>query len=282
MANLENVRERSSQGIKPNRLESIKKIVFQYLENWSTIILILLFFLIWELLAQAGKISALVFPAPSKIIKTFVELLISGELLSHFTISLTRVLSGFLVGGGAGLVLGLILGWSSRLRKILDPIVAALHPVPKVSLLPMVIIIFGLGESSRIVMISISTFFPMLINTMAGVLQINPTYFEVAKNYGASKFNEFRKVVLPGSMPLVFTGARLSLKASLTITIAIEMIFSNEGLGSIAWLAWQTMRLTYLFAVIFLISFMGWGTNYLLQLSKKTLLPWHHEVRGSG
>lgn len=236
---------------------------------------------IWELLARLGKISPIIFPAPTIILRTFVFGFVNGLFTKDLVISLTRIFSGFLIGGGAGLIVGLMMGWSPTTRKILDPIVAALHPVPKFALLPMILIIFGLGEISRTAMVSIAAFFPMLVSTMTGVIQINPTYYEVVENYGASNLDIFRKVVLPGSLPYVMTGARLSLKSALTITIGVEMVFGNNGLGSILWLAWETMRLTYMYSVILIISIIGVGSVLLLETSKKYLLPWHHENRPS-
>lgn len=264
---------------KYSQLLVIYKERIQRLEKWSSLMFVIIVLLIWEMLVRAGLISKLIFPAPTSIFTTWWDLLLHGDLMQHFFITLTRMLSGFSIGGGLGLLLGLTIGWSKRLRIIFDPIIAAAHPIPKISLLPMVIIFFGIGESSRVAMVSIGSFFPMVINTMAGVLQVNPTYFEVAENYGANRWNMFRKVVVPGSMPMIFTGARLALQMSLTISISIEMIFSNNGLGSIAWVAWQTLRLTYLFSVLIMIAIMGVTSNFTLQYIKKWLLPWHHEVR---
>lgn len=224
-------------------------------------------------------ISAIIFPAPSLILQTLFTGIISGEYSMDLYYTFTRIIGGFLIGGTAGLVLGLVMGWSRTVRRILDPIVAALHPLPKFSLLPMIIIIFGIGESSRIAMVTLATFFPMLITTMAGVMEINPTYYEVVDNYGGSTLDAFRKVVLPGSLPFVMSGARLSLRSALTITIGVEMIFSNTGLGSILWLAWETMRLTHMWSVLIIVSIIGMGLTWILEKAKQRLTPWHQEGR---
>lgn len=262
----------------------MKKILSQgifknHRERLATLSLVLVFLLMWEGLAQAGLASPIIFPAPSKIIVSFITGLINGEFTHDSVLSVSRILSGFLVGGGAGLLLGLVLGWSRRIRRVLDPIVAALHPIPKLALLPMALIIFGLGETSRTVMVSISAFFPMVISTMAGVMQINPTYYEVVENYGASKLDIFRKVVLPGSLPYVMSGARLSLKSALTMTIGVEMIYGTNGLGSVLWLAWETMRMTDLYSAILIVSIMGISITWVLELFKRFFIPWLHENR---
>ncbi len=235
--------------------------------------------IIWEVLARFKVISAIIFPAPTLIIQTLITGIIGGEYTMDLYYTFTRIIGGFFIGGSAGLVLGLIMGWSRPIRKILDPIVAALHPLPKFSLLPMIIIIFGIGESSRIAMVTLATFFPMLITTMAGVMEINPTYYEVVDNYGGNTFDAFRKVVLPGSLPFVMSGARLSLRSALTITIGVEMIFSNTGLGSILWLAWETMRLTHMWSVLIIVSIIGMGLTWVLEKAKQKLTPWHQEGR---
>jgi NitT/TauT family transport system permease protein len=235
----------------------------------------------WELFARLGKISTVIFPAPTLIIKALFVDLAAGLYTKHVLISISRMLLGMLFGGTSGLILGLIMGWSRTVRRILDPIVATLHPIPKMTLLPMALIIFGLGETSRVVMVSISAFFPMLVNTMVGVRQINPTYYEVVENYGSSRLDIFRKVVFPGSLPYVLSGFRLSFKSALTTTIGIEMVFGNSGLGSFLWLAWETMRMWNLYAGIIIIAIIGAGTTWLIEFLKKYLLPWHHENRTS-
>jgi ABC-type nitrate/sulfonate/bicarbonate transport system permease component len=250
-------------------------------EKLTTIGIVFASLLIWEILSHADLISRIVFPAPSRIITQFFNGLVTGKYTTDMTITFTRIFSGFAVGGGTALILGLLMGFSRRIRKILDPIVAALHPIPRFALLPMVIIIFGIGEASRTAMVSIGAFFPMLINTMIGVMQVNPTYYEVAENYGASRFDLFRKVALPASLPFIIGGMRLSLKSALTITIGVEMVFGNTGLGSVLWLSWETMRMVDMYSVLMIVSIVGFGLTWLLEILKKILIPWHQEIRSA-
>jgi len=280
MENLESAREGSTRRHKDRSGEvSGTKLRGKRRESLITIGAVVLVLIIWEVLARFGLISAIIFPAPTLIFQTLFTGIVGGEYTMDLYYTFTRIIGGFLIGGSAGLILGLIMGWSRTVRKILDPIVAALHPLPKFSLLPMIIIIFGIGESSRIAMVTLATFFPMLITTMAGVMEINPTYYEVVDNYGGNTFDAFRKVVLPGSLPFVMSGARLSLRSALTITIGVEMIFSNTGLGSILWLAWETMRLTDMWSVLIIVSVIGMGLTWILEKAKQRLTPWHQEGR---
>jgi NitT/TauT family transport system permease protein len=210
--------------------------------------------------------------------KTFGETISSGELFIRLRPTLQRLILGFLLGGSAGLLVGLAMGWSKTIRQTLDPIIAALHPVPKITILPLILIIFGIGETSRIIVISISSFFPMLINSTAGVLEINPTLFEVVRNYKANRWTILRQLILPGSLPFILTGARLSLNRALVISIAMEMVFSNEGIGEMIWFAWQTMRTEDLYVGIITISGIGVLLSSLVRVISKKLTPWNQNV----
>lgn len=186
---------------------------------------------------------------------------------------------GFFLGGISGLMLGLAMGWSRSLRMVIDPLIAAAHPVPKIAILPLIMILFGIGESSKIVVIAVATFFPMLINTVAGVRQINPIHFEVAENYGASLNKIFTRVIMPGSLPLVLTGARLALNMALLVAIAVELVSAQEGLGAMIWLAWQTFRTEELYVSLFVTAALGMILNFLLQRMTLYLVPWQTEQK---
>jgi ABC-type nitrate/sulfonate/bicarbonate transport system permease component len=246
-------------------------------EPLITISLVILYFLILELITRLELVSSLIFPSPTIVFNDFLKGFQYGEYGHHLIITTLRLVFGFILGGGTGLIFGLVLGWSTRLRKILDPIISAIHPIPKFALLPIIIVAFGIGESSRIIMVSISAFFPILINTIGGVLQINPVYYHVVQNYGGNKYDVFKKVVIPGSLPFILTGARLSLRSSLTISIAIEMIFGNEGLGRLIYRAWNSLNMPGVYSILIIISILGVGSNLFLNKAKKHLVPWHQE-----
>jgi ABC-type nitrate/sulfonate/bicarbonate transport system permease component len=169
----------------------------------------LLILVFWEILSRTGLISAFFFPAPSKILLTLWQLLVNGKLAVNLGDTLMRLGLGLLLGMIPGIILGLAMGWSPRLRRIVDPFIAAVHPIPKTAIYPLIMIILGIGEGSKIFTIALATFFPVLINSMLGVRQLNPVYFEVARNYGASPWKVFTRVILPGSLPMVVAGTRI-------------------------------------------------------------------------
>jgi NitT/TauT family transport system permease protein len=253
------------------------RLAWPRLERWLPAAIVTVALAGWEWRVRTGGLSALFFPAPSTIALTLARLVTSGELATHLSATLSRLLLGFVLGGLPGLILGLVMGWSRRLRLVLDPFIAAAHPIPKIAVLPLIMIIFGIGESSKIVVVAVAVFFPMLINTMAGVRQISPIYFEVAENYGGSLLKVFIRVVGPGSLPLVLNGVRLALNTALVLTIAVELVAAQEGLGEMIWFAWETLRTEELYATLIVIAALGISLNFLLQRLTAHLVPWQVE-----
>ncbi len=249
-------------------------------ERFLTLISPIIVLVTWEMLVRLGYLEALFFPPPSVIARTLWQLIVSGELKRELSVTLRRIILGFGLGVIPGLVLGLMMGSSSKIRAFLDPLVSATYPVPKITLLPLVMLIFGIGELSKIILVAIGCFYLMLINSMAGVRNINPLYFEVAKNYGAGRLKTFFRVLLPGSLPVVFTGARLSLGISLLLVVMVEFASAQRGIGAMIWLAWQTLRTERLYAGIIVIALLGWLFTSLLQRLEKILIPWGREVAG--
>lgn len=244
------------------------------LDTFFSIVSPLAVLLVWELTVRAGLIPELFFPPPTRILRSFVEVLLSGELINETAITLRRVIVAFFMGGFPGIILGLLMGWSKRIRAIFNPIVSALLPIPKIVLLPLIMLIFGVGETSRLVTISMGVFFINLINALAGVQNIDPIYFEAAQNYGAGKWQTFRKVVLPGSLPSIFAGIRLSLGMAILVTMGIEFIAAREGLGAMTWLAWQTLRTEVLYVGIITIAIIGVLSSMIIEIIQKKVLHW--------
>lgn len=241
---------------------------------WLPLIVVAGLFLLWEAMARAGLLSAVLFSSPTTVATTLLATLRSGEMLTHVAATLARMIPGLLLGAIPGLLLGLAMGSSRRLRQALDPLMMMIHPIPKIAILPLLMIFLGIGEASRIAVASVAAFFPLLINTMAGVRQIDPMYFEVARNYGAGRLKLFTRVVLPGSLPMALSGLRLAANVTLLVTISAEIVMANEGLGSLVWLAWETLRVELLYATLIVVSLLGIGISASLQWLQRRLAPW--------
>lgn len=248
-----------------------------FFDRFLPIIIVLLVLVSWEGLARAGYISAFFFPPPSTILQTLLTLFTNGKMITGLGSTMVRLGLGLLFGMIPGIILGLAMGWSSRLRSIVDPFIAAVHPIPKTAIYPLIMIILGIGESSKVFTIALATFFPVLINSMLGVRQLNPVYFDVAKNYGANPWKVFSRIILPGSLPMVIAGIRIAFNNALVVTIAVELIVARQGLGVMIWYAWETLRTTELYAVLTVIALIGILINFVLVRASKYLSPWHEQ-----
>lgn len=244
------------------------------LERWGPLVSAAGVLATWELLSRTGAISPMFFPPPSSIMVVLAGMISSGELAGDIGITVVRVFIGFIIGAGSGTALGLAMGASPRLGAQLDPWVAALHPTPKIAVLPLILVVFGIGEASKITLAALGAFFPMLINTVAGVRQISPIYFEVARSYGADRRRLFTRVVLPGSLPLIMAGARISINVALMLTIAAELVAAQRGLGQVIWFAWQTLRIEQVYAGLFVTSVLGIVFSVLLEGVARRVMPW--------
>jgi NitT/TauT family transport system permease protein len=232
----------------------------------------------WEVLSRGGVLSRVVFPPPTVIAATLRRLLLEGELLPNVGATLARLSVGFFIGAAPALLLGLAMGRSRRLREAGDPLIAAAHPIPKVAILPLLMIIVGLNETSKILLVALGAFFPVLISTMAGVRQISPIHFEVAENYGAGRGKLFARVLLPGALPMILTGVRLGVNIALLLTISVEMFWLGRGLGSMIWMAGQTFRTEQTYAALAVIAALGVAFNVALQWISRRLAPWQAEM----
>jgi len=249
---------------------------------WQTIGLVAVILAIWETAIGLGWYRGIFFPAPSAIVRSLAASVASGTLGPHLGATLSRVVIGLLVGGTAGFLIGLAMGMWGRLRRIFDPLVAAAHPVPKLTLFPLFIVLAGIGEASKVMVVSTAAFFPMLINTMAGVRQISPIYFDVARNYGASPTQVFRRVLIPGSLPFALSGVRLAANVAFLSTVAVEMVMAERGLGSLIWLSWQVLRVEQLFATLSVIAGFGICLNASLTWLASRVAPWLGEHGPTG
>jgi NitT/TauT family transport system permease protein len=218
------------------------------------------------------------FPAPSQVLKTLIGLLMSGALLGHIGISLTRIAAGFALGSAAGLALGLLMGVSRLVRAAIKPLVGVIYPIPKIAILPLVWLIFGLGERSKYIIVAIGVFFLVLLNTMAGVMNIDRIYLDVGRNFGAHRRDILWTIALPGALPLILTGLRLGWGTALLLIVAAEFLSAKSGVGYLIWNAWQTFDIEEMFSGLLTISGLGLLSFVLLDWIERRLLPWKPEI----
>jgi len=233
--------------------------------------------LAWQLLSWLKVFDARFIPSPLTIFDGAVVLVRSGELWTHLSASLWRLLWGFLLGAIPGIAIGLVMGLSRYVRAALDPIVSATYPIPKIAILPLVMLYFGIGEFSKIVIIAIAVIYLVLINTMVGVMSIEPIYFDVARNFNAPWRKLFTRVIIPGALPLIFAGLRLSLGVSLIVIVSAEFIAAKSGIGFLIWTSWETLVIENMFVGIIVITVLGVVSTLILKEIEQLLIPWRRD-----
>jgi len=229
---------------------------------------------LWELLTRTGWVPPLFLPSPLGVLAAGLEMLRSGELLGHVATSLGRILLGFGLGALGGVVVGLAIGVSSMAEAVGTPLVAATFPIPKIALLPLLILWLGIGEASKIAVITLGVFFPMAINTYAGVRHADPLLLRAAVSFGAGRWSLIRKVMLPSALPMIFAGLKLGAGTSLLLLVAAEMIAAASGIGFLILNAQNLMETTTLMVGIVLLSLLGLVSHWLLARLERVVIPW--------
>jgi NitT/TauT family transport system permease protein len=194
--------------------------------------------------------------------------------LEHTAVSVVRVVVGFLIGTLLGMVLGLAIGLSPVVSAIFKPLVDATFPIPKVGLLPLVIILFGLGEGSKYAIIAIAVFYLVLINTVSGVRQIERIYIDVGRNYHASRMMMFTDVAFPGALATIMAGMKISMGVSLIIIVTAESLAAKSGIGYLIWTTWQIFEVEKMYVGLLMSAILGFAFAMLLDWLERVLIPW--------
>jgi ABC-type nitrate/sulfonate/bicarbonate transport system permease component len=229
---------------------------------------------VWEILLRLGFGDRRFVPAPSDIAVRFWELTLNGELGVHTGVTLWRVAAGFVIGAVPAVAIGLLMAMFRPARIFFDPLIAALMPIPKVALMPLLLLAFGFGDASKIALVATAVFFPVVVNTYAGAATIDRIYWDVAKNYGASSWVMFTRVVFFGALPLIFAGLKIALAVSFVVLVAAEFVASKTGIGYLIWNSWELLQVDYMFVGIVVVGILGLITAVLFQEIERKLIPW--------
>jgi ABC-type nitrate/sulfonate/bicarbonate transport system permease component len=230
----------------------------------------LLLLAIWEIAGRSGWLDQRFFPVPSSIIRELAELILSGELLVHLGWTLQRVAIGFCLGAVPAIALALVMGLSPILTAIFRPIIAAIYPIPKIALFPLIMLMFGLGELSKWVIVGIAVFFQVFFSTLAGVANIERIYLDVAGNFGASRWQTYRLIAIPAALPFIFTGCQLGIGMALIVVVVAEQFGTKTGLGYMIWRSWQVFEVRDMFVGLMMVALLG----YAIQLGMGALEGW--------
>ncbi|MCU1546581.1 MAG: Nitrate transporter permease [Homoserinimonas sp.] len=230
----------------------------------------------WELAAATGVLDARLFSPPSAIAVRGAEMVLNGELWGHIYATMVRLMFGLVIGAVAGIGAGLLMGVWRPFRAALEPMFAALYALPKIAILPLLLLIFGLTETPKVLAVVISVFFVVQINTLAGIMQIDGRITEAARAYRATGWKLFRYVLLPAATPSIMTGLRVSAGTAIIVITAVEFVASNDGLGYLIWNSWQLFQPATMFVGLITVSIIGALITGLIVLLERALLPWQH------
>jgi len=243
-------------------------------QRWIGVVVFVLLVAIAEWGTRSGWISALTLPKPSDVFDTFRRLYESGLLFQHLGPSLARLAVGAALGVSIGISVGVLIGLFSHVRSGLVPLVAALFPIPKIALLPLFVIWFGIGEGSKYALIAFGTFTPTVVATYGAVDNVDRTLIRMGQSFGLSWWSIVRKIVLPGALPGILSGLRISLAIAIILLVAAEMLGAEYGIGAYILEAGSLYDLERLFAGVVILSLLGVIVSGVIGVVERRMLKW--------
>lgn len=242
---------------------------------------IVAFLLAWEAYVRIGDIQPIFLPAPSSIAGYLFEMILQGSIFFHIGVTVVRILAGFLVSAFVGVFVGILMGISPTLARIADPWLAALYPLPKIALIPLLIIWLGTGEAYILLISAVTAFFPIVMSTYAGIRQVDEGLIKAARDLGASGRQVQIRVVLPAAIPSIFSGLHLGMGVVIILVVAAEMIggSSQSGIGYLLINAGQVMETEKVFSCLIVLAVLGAAITKSQQWIDRKLAPWAHGGR---
>jgi len=231
--------------------------------------------LVWELAARAGWLSPQVLPAPSKVAQTAWALIGQGRLLSDLGASLLRAAAGFAIGGSLGFVLGTAVGFSRLAEALLDRSVQMVRAIPFLALLPLVIVWFGVDEGGKVFLVALGVLFPIYINTVLGIRQVDPKLVELGRVTGLSPWALVRRIVLPGALPSILAGVRYALAVAWLALVIAETLATTTGIGYLAMDAREFLRTDVIVLTIVIYALIGVASDAVARALERRQLAWH-------
>jgi NitT/TauT family transport system permease protein len=238
----------------------------------------LLLLLLWQALSNTGVMDRRFFPAPFTILVSARDLLLDPDdragLLTDVGITLWRVLIGYVVGSLSGIVLGTVMALNLPVRYAFAPLVGITYPTPKLAIFPLLIVVMGIGDASKIVLVGLGAFFMTCMNSFTGVRFTNPIHHDLAKAFRIPAWTRWMRVILPGALPSIVTGLKLALGQALTLVVSVEMVSSQDGLGHFIWQSWQILDIPRMFLGLVVVALFGGFAVLFGDFIERLLTPW--------
>lgn len=230
----------------------------------------------WQLGVHWGSIDPRYFPAPSTIWTEAASLLESGELFRHIRFSSRLILIGFAFGASSGVLVGLLLGRIHALRSLFNPLLLAAFTIPKLAVFPLLLLVFGIGDQSKLVLVGATTFLFVVLATADAVAGVPEAYINVARACRASRPHTFLEIVLPHSLPQIFTSLRLSMGIAILVEIAAEFVASQQGVGYLIWNSWTLLIPSRMYVGIIVTALMGVIAIWAVRRVELLVVRWEH------
>lgn len=241
------------------------------------------FIALWQLGAELGSIDERFFPAPTQIVQSAIEMWNSGQIQSDFVATIVPLLIGLVAGIVAGCVVGFVMGLVRYLRLAFDPLLSALYTIPKLALLPLLLLIFGIGVVPKIILIALGVFFIIWISVLEAVVSIPVGYLETAKSFRVGRVRTFTRVIFPEVLPKIFVGLRIAVGNAVLIAIGIEFVNGSAGIGYRIWNSWQLFVADRMYVGIVIVALLGIALRIGVDLLRRVCVPWvaRSDARGA-
>ena len=249
--------------------------------RWIAWISPLLLVVLWELAVATNLLNRVFVPPPSEVVGALWDGLRDGSLVTDTLVSSQRIVLGFLLGALPATLLGMWSGLNRTVLALVRPLTLMLYPVPKIALLPLVIVVLGIGETSKVVTVAFSVFLMVVIHTIGGVLQIDSRYLEVGRLFGASQRTLLRTVIFPASLPAIVEGWKLAMGFALTLIVGVEFVGATDGIGYRIWQSYELYAIADMMAAVCVIAVLGWVITLGLDEVERLVVPWRHTAQES-
>ncbi|MBN8209942.1 ABC transporter permease [Bacillus sp. NTK071] len=272
-------RQGHSEALPLRRIKTVpnkKKLTVHPAIIGSTLPILLL--VIWEGLSRLNVLPTYLLPAPTVIVNTIIELGADGSLWGHIGITLYRIFLGFLLGSFAALILGSFVGFYRKAEQFFDPIIQAFRSIPSLAWVPLFILWMGIAEASKVTLIAVGVFFPVYLNVVSGILNVDRQLIEVGKMYGLSSFQLVKRIILPASLPSFLVGLRSGLGLGWMFVVAAELMGASQGLGYLLVLGQNTYSPELIIASIVLFAVLGKLTDAVLKKVESKSLHWQDRM----
>lgn len=247
-------------------------------KSFQKIFGMIIFLILWEISSRTGIVNPIFIPPFSEVAETFGSLIMSGKLPYHTIISLKRSFAGFALGIAISIPLGILIGISNTFERFVDPVVQSFRQTSALALMPIFMLLFGIGEMSKILIILWGVQWPILLSTISGVKNADPLLIKCARSMGTGRLEIFRKVILPSAIPSIFTGIRLGGTYSILMLIAAEMIGADSGLGFFIFDSEVKYAIADMYSAIIMIALLGLTLNYVLVHLERNATRWKEDA----